>query len=76
MWTVNQTDFAKLRDGTGRPFTEFVDALIRAHGYVHGVTQADILTTLRTNVQDGGVDTQVNTSMVGDPMGFLLLPTI
>src|ERR1039458_2929574 len=74
MLTVNQTDFAGLRDGTGRPFTAFVDALIRVHGYVYGVGQAEILTTLRTNVQDGGVDTQVNQAMLGDPIGFLLLP--
>jgi hypothetical protein len=75
MWTVDQKDFLLLRDGGGQPFTGFVDALIRAHGFVYGVGEAEILTSLRTNIADGGVDTEVQRGVPGDPTGFLLDPT-
>jgi len=57
------------------PFTAFVDALIRAHGFVHGIGDAQILTSLRTSIADGGVDTEVRLSMPGDPTGYLERPT-
>jgi hypothetical protein len=75
MWFVDQKDFLLLRDGGGQPFTAFVDALIRAHGFVYGVGEAEILTSLRTNIADGGVDTEVQRAMPGDSSGFLLEPT-
>jgi hypothetical protein len=75
MWNVDQKDFLLLRDGGGQPFTAFVDALIRAHGFVYGVGEADILTSLRASIKDGGVDTQVRRAMQNDPTGFLDLPT-
>ena len=71
MWTVNEKDFLLLRDGGGEPFTAFVDALIRAHGFVHGIGEAHILTSLRTNIPDGGVDTEVRLPMAGEPTGYL-----
>ncbi len=67
MWTVDEKDFLQLRYGGGEPFTAFVDALIRAHGFVYGVGEAQILTSLRTNIADGGVDTEVRLPMPGDP---------
>src|SRR5260370_40582393 len=75
MWTVDQKDFLLLRDGGGQPFTGFVDAVIRAHGFTYGVGEAEILTSLRTNIADGGVDTEVRCSMTKEPTGFLLEPT-
>jgi hypothetical protein len=75
MWTVNQKDFLLLRDGGGQPFTGFVDGLIRIHGYVYGVGEAEILTSLRTSIEDGGVDTQARRAFPGDPTGYLLVPT-
>jgi hypothetical protein len=75
MWRVDQKDFLLLRDGGGQPFTCFVDALIRAHGFVHGVGEAEILTSLRTSISDGGVDTQVRRAMPTDQTEFLQLPT-
>jgi hypothetical protein len=75
MWTVNQKDFLLLRDAGGQLFTVFVDALLRAHGFVYGVGEAEILTSLRTNIADGGVDTEIQRAMPGEPTGFLLEPT-
>ncbi|MGH9722711.1 MAG: hypothetical protein ACRD8O_21080, partial [Bryobacteraceae bacterium] len=75
MWTVDQTDFSLLRGGGGRPFTAFVDALIRTHAFVQGIGEAEILTCLRTNVGDGGVDTQVRRSMDSDPTEYFRVPT-
>jgi hypothetical protein len=75
MWTVDQKDFLLLRDGGGQPFTGFVDALIRAHGFVYGVGEAEILASLRTNIADGGVDTEVQRAMPGDSTGFLADPS-
>ncbi len=75
MWSVDQKDFLLLRDGGGQPFTGFVDALIRAHGFVYGVGEAEILTSLRTSIRDGGVDTQVRRAMPGEPTEFLYLRT-
>lgn len=75
MWIVDQQDFLLLRDGTGQRFTAFLDALIRAHGFVHGVGEAVILTSLRTPIADGGVDTEVQRAMPGESTGFLLEPT-
>ena len=75
MWTINQTDFPLLLGGAGQPFTGFVDALIRAHGFVYGLREADIRTSLRTSIADGGVDTEVRSAMSADPTGFLLTPT-
>lgn len=75
MWRVDQNDLLILRDGTGRAFTEFVDALIRVHGFVYGVGEAEILSSLRVNIADGGIDTQVRRAMPNENTEFLRLPT-
>jgi hypothetical protein len=75
MWNLDQGDFAFLRGGGGEPFRHFADALIRTHGFVHGVGEAEILTSLRANVADGGVDTQVRRAMDNDATEFLRVPT-
>ncbi len=72
MWTVDHNDLTMLRGGGGAPFTGFVDALIRATGYCCGVGEARILTSLRVNISDGGVDTEVQVGMQSDPTGYLL----
>jgi len=71
MRIIDAQDFVFLRDGTGLPFTRFVDALIQAHGFVFGVGEADILTCQRTNLPDGGVDTEVRTPMPGESTSFM-----
>ena len=75
MWTVEANDLLAFRDGTGKAFTRFVDALVRTHGFVYGVGEAEIQTSLRTNIPDGGVDTQVRCALPVETTGFLSLPT-
>ena len=75
MWTIDATDFALLRGGGGQPFTAFVDSLIRSHALVNGISDASISTTLRVNVRDGGVDTQVSEAMPSDTTGYFLVPS-
>jgi hypothetical protein len=73
MWNVNARDIFQLRTPGGDRFTEFVDALIRAEAFANGVSQTFISTTLRTNIGDGGVDTQVSAPLGSS--GFMNSPT-
>jgi hypothetical protein len=41
-----------------------VDDPIRIHGFLHGVGEAEILTSLRVNIADGGVDKHAATGSV------------
>lgn len=60
-----------LQGADGGPFTAFVDALLRAHSRTWGLVDADIDTTSRTNIRDGGVDTSVRRACAADPTGWL-----
>jgi hypothetical protein len=75
MWTLDPIEIAGLRDGTGRPFTAFMDALLRSHSAVVGIAEAAVRTCLRTNLPDGGVDTEVAAAAEADETGFLLAKT-
>jgi len=76
MWTISPvTDIPLLRGGGGQPFTGFVDALLRAQGFVSGIPQSDIATNLRVNTGDGGVDTRIDQGATGDRTGYLPVPT-
>ena len=74
--TTAERIISGLRGGDGRPFTLFVDRLLRAYGYVLGTSDADIVTNVRTNLPDGGVDTQVRVAFAGDTTGLLEMPTV
>jgi hypothetical protein len=72
MWTVSALhDFPSLRGGGGQPFTGFVDALLRTQCFVYGVPDSAIATTLRVNVEDGGVDTRIDEGAPDDSTGRL-----
>ena len=76
MWTVSPvTDIPLLRGGGGQPFTGFVNALLQAQRFVHGIPQTAIATTLRVNVRDGGVDTRIDQGAPHDRTGYLGGPT-
>ncbi|MEM9272689.1 MAG: hypothetical protein AAGA80_06960 [Cyanobacteria bacterium P01_F01_bin.143] len=75
MWTINSYNIFALRTPGGDRFTEFVDALIRAEAYVQGVPLSEISTNLRTNLGDGGVDTEVKQDMLHDNTGWFNVPT-
>jgi hypothetical protein len=76
MWTVSALhDFPSLRGGGGQPFTFFVDALLRTQCFVYSVPDCAIATTLRVNVQDGGVDTRIDEGASSDVTGYLRGPS-
>jgi hypothetical protein len=76
MWKVEPKQLvAAFRDGVGERWTRFVDALIRTQAAVSGVLDREILTNQRQNIADGGVDTQVDVPIPGDPTGRLASPT-
>jgi hypothetical protein len=63
-----------LLDGTGKPFTEFMDTVLRATAGKLGIPPAAVHTNLRVNLGDGGVDTQID--LGNDPKGYLQGPTL
>ena len=75
MWTVRAADVSRLQSPGGDRFTQFVDALIRTHAFVHGLAQSCVRTNERTNQQDGGVDTHVSEAVPADAAGWLPTPT-
>jgi hypothetical protein len=75
MWEINSFDVFALRTPGGDEFAEFVNSLIYADAYLCGVSQAEIFTTLRTNVRDGGVDAEIRTVIPSDS-GWMSYPTI
>jgi hypothetical protein len=52
-----------------------MDALLRTHANVIGIPEAGILTCLRTNLADGGVDTEISSAAQVDDVGYLLAKT-
>lgn len=77
-WKINAYDVIHIgRTPGGDRFTEFVDALIRSQAAVCGLLMSEIRTNLRTNIKDGGVDTEVCQCIPSDLTGWLKdAPTI
>jgi hypothetical protein len=75
MWTINSHDVFRLRTPGGDRFTKFVDALIRGEAYIQGVQLSQIATNQRTNLGDGGVDTEVCQAMPSSLTGWMNEPT-
>lgn len=78
MWEVNEYEVISIgRTPGGNRFTEFVDSLIFAEAYVNGLKPSEIRTNLRTNLPDGGVDTEFRQPLLNDSTGWLSdAPTI
>lgn len=74
MWTISDTDVLRFK-GHGEAFTEFVDALIRAEGYVCGLLDSAVNANIRVNLADGGVDTQVREPITVSATGWFSSPT-
>lgn len=74
--SVIATQITALQGDGGKPFTAFVDALLRGHAAAHGVPDADVLTNIRTNIGDKGVDTEVIRPVPADGTGWLDTPTV
>jgi hypothetical protein len=75
IWKIDGPTLFTLRGAGGQRFTEVMDALIHAHCSSLGIPDAAIRTNLRTNLGDGGVDTEVNVAAKEDETGRMLVPT-
>ena len=69
---IKPEDIYVLRNGTGRPFTDHMDSLLRSAAAVVGIANEHISDNPRTNIADGGVDTEiaVSASVTPDPWGY------
>ncbi|KLK97801.1 hypothetical protein XJ18_19090 [Bacillus pumilus] len=77
MWVINANDVIHLgRTPGGDRFTLFVDELIRAQSFLNGVPPSSIITNLRTNIADGGVDTKVDSLGPESSIDWLQEPSI
>jgi hypothetical protein len=64
-WQVAANELALLRGSGGERFTEFVDALLRAEAALLGTKPDDVVTNIRVNIGDGGVDSEVKVPLAG-----------
>jgi hypothetical protein len=75
VWKLNPADLRQLKGGGGELFVHFMDRLIRAEAVSGGLVGAAILTQLRVNIKDGGVDTEVKQAIPQDKSGWFAEPT-
>jgi len=71
---ITTDQFRLFPDGTGKPFTAFMESVLRAAAAKVGIPPAHVNTNLRTNLADGGVDTQFDSGN-GANM-YLATPTL
>lgn len=71
MWEISPSQVMHLRSPGGDRFTEFLDALIRAQAHISSIPASEIITNQRTNISDGGVDTEVRLAARRDPTGYM-----
>lgn len=57
---ITADQFRIFLDGTGKPFTAFMDSILRAAAAKLGIAPTEVHTNLRVNLGDGGVDTQID----------------
>src|SRR5436190_15254173 len=75
MWKLTRKDLARFQGKGGEEFAHFVDSLIRAETARSGLAQSEIATQLRSNIPDGGVDTEVKRLVPNDLSGWFNVPT-
>jgi hypothetical protein len=75
MWKLRSNDLLQFRGAGGERFAQFVDQLIRAEALTGGLSQSEVLTQLRVNIGDGGVDSQVRKAIPKDVSGWFSVPT-
>src|SRR6185437_13547404 len=74
---VRPEDIYALRNSTGRPFTDHLDRLIRSSASVVGIVAAAVSDNPRTNVADGGADTEVSApATLPDRWGYFVVPSV
>ncbi|MEP0872383.1 hypothetical protein NDA01_21445 [Trichocoleus desertorum AS-A10] len=76
MWKVDTCNILKLKlQSSGRRFTQFVDALVRAEAYKQGIPLSKISTNHRTTIADKGVDAAVHSAIASSLTGWMNMPT-
>src|SRR5262245_6042543 len=75
MWKLHPSQLAQFQGAGGERFAHFIDRLIRAEAARGGLTQSEIATQIRTNIPDGGVDTEVRQPVPNDKTGWFTSPT-
>jgi len=76
MWEIDATQVINLRSDTGGwAFTHFVDHLLEAELFYHGISFDSLWTNRRVNLADGGVDTELLEPISASPSGFFGAPT-
>ena len=77
MIRVRPEDIYVLRNSTGRPFTDHLDRLVRSSASVVGIVAAAVSDNPRTNVADGGGDTEVSApATLPDRWGYFGVPSV
>jgi hypothetical protein len=72
---INADHFTIFLDTTGKPFTQFMNSVLRASAAKLGIPPTDVHTNLRVSVPDGGIDSQIDKG-ADDPNGYLARPTV
>lgn len=75
MFELRHSDLLQLTGAGGERFAFLIDALIRAEAFYHEVSRSEIRTQLRSNVQDGKVDTEVKSAIPASKSGWFADPT-
>ncbi|MCA9609202.1 MAG: hypothetical protein KC619_26555 [Myxococcales bacterium] len=67
---ISGSEIVRTFKSDGQRFTEFVDDLIVGLALRNGVPRSSVQTNVRTNLADGGVDTEVTVAIPNDPFGY------
>jgi hypothetical protein len=73
MFPIRAEHIYVLRNSTGKPFTDLMDRLIRSSATILGIPPSAISDNPRTNVADGGVDTEVSGVAPSDPWNYFTI---
>jgi hypothetical protein len=71
---ITPDHFRFFLDGTGKPFAQFMDGVLRTTAAKLGIPPSAVHTNLRVNLPDGGVDSQIDQG--NDPEGRLAGPSM
>ena len=75
MFPIRAEHIYVLRNSTGKPFTDLMDRLIRSSTDIVGVPPSAIRENPRTNLADGGVDTEVTQASARDHWNYFTIPS-
>jgi hypothetical protein len=77
MWTADGKLLLRLQGGDGGPFAKLMNSLLVTESISLGISLADVDTTLRTTIGDGGADAVVRrTAVAADSTGWFGVPSV